>query len=383
MPDDPVPIRGRETILNATYIVDQVKESGSLEIHLSDQTLLGTLERHSLLNTSVHKSHTAQGPVVHSQLDNEFFSGSLEGEGTFAQMMTASWGFSMAYKYNGSWYHLAAANRSQEASGSMVYTSTSMKLDGDGGGDSSSSTDSWPCRDVGHHAHVATDHDFEFSKVDNHGERSTEIFNMIASVWHCDLGTDFIIEDVTGWHTDSDVLTSYDSGTLLHQLQDYWENTDHHNTGDSAEREFVHLLTGRNLTNNDAGNAYLGLETNDRGCCYPDSEYAYSLHQCDYGFFLPDSDDDSWISENDPCQRDETDHFNKIIGAHEIGHQFSGVHEAADNVCDDDDDCSIMHDEYRKGIRPFYSGVNEERILAWHEENERHNHHDDSCPCLE
>lgn len=384
-PDEPVPVDSRDIVLNASKIVQQVSGSGTLNLSLPDHDLVGTLEPDPLFNTSVHKGHTSGGPVVHSELDNEFFSGPLEGQGTFAQLMTTSWGFSLAYKYNGSWFHLSAADRSKEASDSMVYTSSSITLpDDDGDGNASSPSSSWPCRDAVHDTHVATDHDYEFSKVDNHDERLAEVFNDVDAVWHCDLGIDITIEASAGWHTDSDVLTSYDAGTLLDQLRDHWENTDEHNTGDFANREFVHMLTGRALADGVGGKAYQGLDATGQGCCYSDSEHAYSLNQCDYHEYLPGSDGARWHDEDNPCQRSETDHLNEVIGAHEIGHQFSALHEAADSVCDDSNGCSIMRAEYSTAISTqAFTEVNEESIIQWHKDHARHHHHGDGCPCTQ
>ena len=143
-------------------------------------------------------------------------------------------------------------------------------------------------------AEIACDADFEF--FSNHGSgtqaRIESIINSINLQYSSDVGISHSITTILIRSSSNDPYSRKGASQLLNQLRNEWNNNQ-----SSVQRDVVHLFTGRNLSGNTIGIAYVGTVCN--------LSVAYGLVESDF-------------NSNFACSTD--------LSAHELGHNWGASH---------------------------------------------------------
>lgn len=148
---------------------------------------------------------------------------------------------------------------------------------------------------------VATDADYEFYQPygSSTNDEILAVFNMVDGVYTDTYGLHLFVSYQNVWTTPSDPytgnpITDPGSDSLLNELRDYWEANKA-----TVDRDIVHLFTGRYPDSSGiVGKAEVGTV-----CRYRDRSYGFTKARFDYF----------------------------TTTAHEIGHNFSGLHGDGQN----------------------------------------------------
>ncbi|HYG80897.1 MAG TPA: M12 family metallo-peptidase, partial [Pyrinomonadaceae bacterium] len=155
-------------------------------------------------------------------------------------------------------------------------------------------------------AELATEADFEYvNALGGSAAANAEILsimNQVEGIYQRDIGLSFRITNQHTWATSADPYAATDAVALLNELTKYW-NANFTN----VQRDVVHMWTGKNVTYNGdariAGVAWGGGSTGGGVVCKNGGASSYGLSE----------------------RRTETP--NKfVLPAHELGHNFDGVH---------------------------------------------------------
>ncbi|RME57943.1 MAG: hypothetical protein D6780_07575 [Candidatus Dadabacteria bacterium] len=144
---------------------------------------------------------------------------------------------------------------------------------------------------------IVTDADQEFlsnfSDVATANQAIQAILNNVETFYTSQLGVNFVLRGQNVF-TDSatEPYTSTDPNTLLNQFSSYGESHNH-----LPARDIAHLFTGKDITGDTAGFAFVGSV-----CTNPDQAYSLSEHK-------------------------SSSLVQSIITAHEIGHNFGAEHD--------------------------------------------------------
>lgn len=153
-------------------------------------------------------------------------------------------------------------------------------------------------------AELATEADFEYvNALGGSAAANAEILsimNQVEGIYQRDIGLSFRITNQHTWATSSDPYTATDAVAALNELTKYWNAN-----FTTVQRDVVHMWTGKNVTYNGqsgiAGVAWGGGASGGVVCKSPTNSYGLSEMR--------------------------TTTPNKIVlPAHELGHNFDGVH---------------------------------------------------------
>jgi hypothetical protein len=155
-------------------------------------------------------------------------------------------------------------------------------------------------------AEIAFDADWEYYGLNLYNLNWTvsdieDVLNNVEVVYQRDVEICYNITHIIVRTTSNDPYTSNNSSTLLSQFRNEWNQ----NQGD-IQRDVAHMMTGRDMTGNVIGIAYLSA------IC---TSWSYGISQSKFSPFM--------------SQR-------LSLTAHELGHNWSAEH------CDGDGDCHIM-----------------------------------------
>jgi len=164
-------------------------------------------------------------------------------------------------------------------------------------------------------AEIAFDADREFFLLNNSSVADTvadieSIVNAMNLIYERDVQITHIISEIIIRTAEPDGYDTNDSFLMLGEMQTKW-NAEHAPTGaDPVHRDVAHLMTGKDLSGNIIGRAFVSAL-----CTDPNYGYGYGLSQSHFS----------------------TNFMNRVgVTAHEVGHNWSASH------CNGDSDCAIM-----------------------------------------
>ena len=140
---------------------------------------------------------------------------------------------------------------------------------------------------------IAVDADVEYSRAYGDGapQEIESTLNIVDGIYEAELGLKLSLVSLRVWESEPDPYGSADSGALLDELRGYWNS----HCADIS-RDAVHLFTGKELSGNTVGIAYVSVV-----CA---SSYGYGLSQ-DLG----------------------SDVLTPLVVAHEVGHNLGASHD--------------------------------------------------------
>jgi hypothetical protein len=162
-------------------------------------------------------------------------------------------------------------------------------------------------------ADLATEADFEFVRAAGGSAAANSeilsIMNVVEGVYQRDIGLSFKITNQHTWDTSSDPYTQTDAVKALNELTNYWNAN-----FTTVQRDVVHMWTGKDITISGsatiAGVAW-GGGSNGGVVCKNGGSSAYGL-----------------------SERRTISPQKFVLPAHELGHNFDGVHTDGVAGCD-------------------------------------------------
>lgn len=164
---------------------------------------------------------------------------------------------------------------------------------------------------------VGLDSDYEFyqrngNNVENTVDDMELIYNLVENVYEDDVSINFELSTIIVRSSSSDPYSGNDADDILCQFRNQW------NTGaeDDIRRDVAQIFTGKNVTGNVLGLAWLGVVCNQNGFdCGGTDSLAYGMCESKYTSGLTNR---------------------MALHAHELGHNFNADH------CDASSECRIM-----------------------------------------
>ena len=161
-------------------------------------------------------------------------------------------------------------------------------------------------------AELATEADFEFVRAAGGSAAANSeilgIMNQVEAVYQRDIGLSFKITSQHTWDTSSDPYTKTDAVQAINEFTNYWNAN-----FAGVHRDVVHLWTGKDLTVNGsagiAGIAWGGGSNGGVVCKSPTASYGMS-------------------------ERRTISPQKLVLPAHELGHNFDGIHTDGVAGCD-------------------------------------------------
>ena len=191
---------------------------------------------------------------------------------------------------------------------------------------------------------IATEADYEYYQTygDDSNNQILGILNQVEGVYNSTFELTFVITYQHVYASSDDPYVSTDGETLLSEFTNYW-NANHQD----INRDIAHLWTGKELDGTTIGYAWIGIVCNNSGL-------SYGLSQ-------------NW----------DQGQFGKVgLTAHEIGHNFGGLHvDGVDNFNDCNSEGPIM-----------CSSIQVNALYFWETNITRINNHlnaFDNCLCVD
>lgn len=167
---------------------------------------------------------------------------------------------------------------------------------------------------------LATEADYDYLLIQGNARAATNeivaIVNQVEGVYRKQLGVTFEIVFQNVWETRDDPYDETDAGDRLNEFRSYWNATQ-----GAVKRDLTHFWTGAAIDGNTLGVAYVGVI-----CASSSASYGLSSYL-----------------QNGPGKF--------ILSAHEIGHNFGGLHPDQNNPPRSECDNTIMQSFVGTGFK--------------------------------
>lgn len=168
-----------------------------------------------------------------------------------------------------------------------------------------------------YYVEIAFDTDYEFFQKNSNSVSNTIndielIYNLVENIYEDDVAINFEISAILVRSSSSDPYSSTTADGILCEFRNLW------NTGDEDDirRDVAQIFTGKNVSGNVLGLAWLGVVCNLNGTdCSSYNSLAYGMCESRYTTQLT---------------------YRTSLHAHELGHNFGAGH------CDSSSECRIM-----------------------------------------